>query len=305
MKIGILSRGPHLYSTRSLLRAGIRMGHNMKVVDYTRCNLVFERGFARIEYDCSYLRNFDAIIPRIGASFTDHGATIINGFEMINVFSTARSEALRLSRNKLRSLQKLARCGVDIPKTFFPSSGQDIGRMVSLLGGTPVVIKLLESTHGAGVILSETQENLEATLEALQRLKGQVIVQEYIKEASGSDIRAIVVAGEIVAAMKRQAREGEFRSNLHRGASADIVALTDEEKKTIKDAVRIMGLDVAGVDLLRSSRGPLVMEVNASPGLEGIETTTGIDVAGQIIRFIDKRVRELRNYRNNLKRIHP
>ncbi len=304
MKIGILSRGPQLYSTRSLLRAGIRHGHNIRVIDYTRCNVIFERGTTRIEYDYTTLKNFDAIIPRIGASVTAQGAAVINGFEMMNVFSTARSEALLLSRNKLRSLQKLARCGVDIPKTYFPSPGQDVEQMIDCLGGMPLVIKLLESTHGAGVILSESRANLEATMEAFQRLKSPVIVQEYIREAKGSDIRVILVAGEIIAVMRRQAQEGEFRSNLHRGASAETIELTDEEEKIVKSAVRIMGLDVAGVDLLRSVRGPLIMEVNASPGLEGIETTTGIDVSSQIIHFIEKRVKELRNYRNNLKRIN-
>ena len=305
MKIGILSRGPHLYSTRSLLRAAIRRGHTVKVIDHTRCNLVFERGFSRIECDLATLRNFEAIIPRIGASVTAQGAAVINGFEMMNVFTTVRSEALLLSRNKLRSLQKLARCGVDIPKTFFITPGQDIKAMIDSLGGLPVVIKLLEGTHGAGVILAESRENLQATIEAFHRLKGTILVQEYIREAQGSDIRAIVVAGEIVATMKRQAREGEFRSNLHRGATAERAILTAEEESIIKDAVRVMGLDVAGVDILRSSRGPLVMEVNASPGLEGIETATGIDVSGKIIYFIEKRYKEIKNYRNNLKRMQP
>lgn len=275
----------------------------MKVIDHSRCGLIFDRGSAKISYEYNVLRNFDAVIPRIGASITAQGALVINLFEMKNVFSTTRSEALLLSRNKLRSLQKLAQCGVDIPKTAFPVNGQDLDMLVKALGGFPVVVKLLESTHGIGVMLIENKNSLEAILETVNSLSGQVIIQEFIREANGADIRAIVVAGEIVAVMERQARDGEFRSNLHRGASAKVAQLNEDEIKLIKSSVRIMGLDVAGVDILRSERGPLVMEVNASPGLEGIETVTGIDVAGIIIDFIERRVRELKNYRSNLKRL--
>ena len=303
MKLAILSKGPHLYSTRSLLRAGIRKGHQMKVVDYSRCNFVFERGVARVFYDNLALRHFDAIIPRIGTSFTEIGANVIGTFEMMNVFTTARAEALLLARNKLRSLQKLARCGVDIPKTVLPNSGHSIRHYLNMLDGLPVIIKLQEGTHGVGVILGETQRQVESTIEALYKLNSQVILQEYIKESNGCDIRAIVVGGEIIAVMERQAAEGDFRSNLHRGAKSRTAILTQQEEQIIKDAVRVIGLDIAGVDLLRSDRGPLIIEVNASPGLEGIESTTGVDVAGNIISFIERRVKELKNYRKSIKKL--
>ncbi len=305
MNIAILSKGPHLYSTRSLLRAGIRRGHQMKVIDYTRCNFVFERGGCRIFYDNYALRHFDAIIPRIGTSFTEKGAAVIGLFEMMNVFTTARSDALLLARNKLRSLQKLARCGVDVPKTVFPNLGQDARHLVRQLGGLPVIIKLQEGTHGIGVILGETLNQVEATVEAFFRFDSNVILQEYIKESNGSDVRAIVVSGEIMAVMERRAADGDFRSNLHRGATSCMVQLTPEEEHIIKNAVRVIGLDVAGVDLIRSARGPLILEVNASPGLEGIESTTKVDVAGSIIDFIENRVKELKNYRNSLNKIKP
>ena len=292
MNIAILSRGPQLYSTQSLFRAGIKRGHHVQIIDHTRCDLLVEKNFVEVYYENLPLEHLDAIIPRIGASVTNQGAALINHLELMNIFSVARPNALLQSRDKLRTLQKLSRFGIDIPKTVFVNSTANLGRMVEELGGFPIVVKLLEGTHGIGVILSENISNAEATIEAFHRMKEQVLIQEFIREAEGADIRVIVVDGQVVAAMKRQARPGEFRSNLHRGASSELVKLTAREEHVAKKAVRIMGLDVAGIDLLRSSRGPLVMEVNASPGLEGIETTTGIDVSGKIFDFIEKKVRK-------------
>jgi ribosomal protein S6--L-glutamate ligase len=292
MNIAILSRGPQLYSTQSLFRAGIKRGHQVQIIDHTRCDLLVEKNYAEVLYDNFPLGHIDAIIPRIGASVTTQGAALINHFETMNVFTVARSSALLQARDKLRCIQKLARFGIDVPRTVFVNSTANLHYVVEELGGLPVVIKLLEGTHGIGVILSETISNAEATVEAFHRMKQKVFIQEFIEEAGGADLRAIVINGEIVAAMKRQARPGEFRSNLHRGASSELVKLTAQEAFVAKKAVRIMGLDVAGVDLLRSARGPLVMEVNASPGLEGIETTTGIDIAGKIIDLIEKKVRK-------------
>ena len=305
LDIAILSKGPQLYSTQSLLRAGIRRGHRMRIIDYTRCSLLMNRSSANIIYDDQVLPHYEAIIPRIGASYTSQGAAVISHFEALNSFSTVKARALLLARNKLSSLQKLSRCGLNIPKTAYVSPGQSLQKVIEKLGGLPVVIKLQEGTHGVGVVLAHTHQAAESTIEAFQRLKGKVILQEFIHEAKGSDIRVIVVAGNIIASMERQAKEGEFRSNLHRGATAKRVKITLEEEKLVKDAVKVMGLDVAGVDLLRSARGPLIMEINASPGLEGIETVTQTDVAGQIVLFIERRVRELHNYRSNLKKWHP
>lgn len=294
MNIAILSRGPQLYSTQSLWRAGANRGHQMRIIDHTRCNLVIERGLPEIYYENHPLSTLDAVIPRIGASVTSIGASVINQFEMMGVFTVARADALLQSRDKLRCLQKLSRFGIEIPKTVFVTPGAEISPLINLVGGIPVVIKLLESTHGIGVILAEALNQAESVVEAFQKLKERIILQEFIKEADGADIRALVVAGEVVAAMKRKAKEGEFRSNLHRGASSTLIKLSDREEKLVKKAVRIMGLDVAGVDILRSKRGPLLMEVNASPGLEGIESTTQVDVAGKIIDHIERRVRKMR-----------
>lgn len=296
MKIAILSRGPQLYSTQSLVRAGMKRGHAMHIVDHTRCTLAVGRGRPRIYYNDYPLERFDAVIPRIGASVTLQGASVISHFEMMQSFTVARSEALLQSRDKLRCLQKLARCGIEVPRTVLAAAGQDLMPLLSELGGLPVVVKLLESTHGNGVLLAESYRAAESMIEAFQRLGERIIIQEFIREAKGADIRALVVAGEVVAAMKRQARSGEFRSNLHRGASAEVANLSDEEMEVVRKSVKMLGLDVAGVDFLRSRRGPLVMEVNASPGLEGIEGVTGVDVAGKVIEFIERHREELQNF---------
>ncbi|KGE87874.1 30S ribosomal protein S6--L-glutamate ligase [Phaeodactylibacter xiamenensis] len=288
MKIAILSRGPQLYSTQSLIRAGIKRGHEMHVVDHTRCSLVLERDRPRILYQGYRLERFDAVIPRIGASVTSIGASVISQFENMNVFVAANAAALIEARDKLRCLHRLAQHGIQIPKTVFVASGQNMQAAVSQLGGLPVVVKLLEGTHGIGVILAETFRTVESTVEAFQRLNNRVMLQEFIREARGRDVRVLVVNNQVVAAMERQARPGEFRSNLHRGGSARQVKLTPEEQELAVRVVQIMGLHVGGVDFLRSERGPLIMEVNASPGLEGIETVTGINVAGRIIQFIEE-----------------
>ncbi|MEQ8703077.1 MAG: 30S ribosomal protein S6--L-glutamate ligase [Phaeodactylibacter sp.] len=288
MKIAILSRGPQLYSTQSLIRAGVKRGHEMHVIDHTRCSLVLERDRPRILYQGYRLERFDAVIPRIGASVTSIGASVISQFENMNVFVAANANALVEARDKLRCLHRLAQHGVQIPKTVFMASGQNMQVAVSNLGGLPVVVKLLEGTHGIGVILAESFRAVESTVEAFQRLNKRVMLQEFIREAKGKDIRVLVVNNRVVAAMERQARPGEFRSNLHRGGSARKVQLTHEEKELAVKVVQIMGLHIGGVDFLRSDQGPLIMEVNASPGLEGIETVSGINVANRIIEFIEK-----------------
>ncbi|MBK8879334.1 MAG: RimK family alpha-L-glutamate ligase [Haliscomenobacter sp.] len=290
MNIAILSRGPQLYSTQSLFRAGLLRGHSMQIIDHTQCVLGMENGKFEVYHGDLPLSSLDAVIPRIGTSVTQEGISLISHLELMNVFTSTRSQGLWQARDKLRALQRLQGYGIEIPNTFFPSEGTPLGPIVERLGGLPVVIKMIESTHGIGVMLAETMQNAQSTLDAFHRLNTRVVLQEFIREVSGTDIRALVVNGKPVAAMKRIAQEGEFRSNLHRGGRAISVKLTEKERSVVIKAARIMGLDVAGVDLLRSNRGPLVMEVNASPGLEGIETTTGVDVAGRIIQFIERKV---------------
>lgn len=291
MNIAILSRGPQLYSTQSLFTAGRQRGHYMHLLDHARCNLVMEEGQFRIIENGRLLPTVDAVIPRIGASVTNIGAAVIAHFEKMGVFSAANSSALLRARDKMRCLQDLQQHGIPIPTTILVGSTDHLPGLVERVGGLPVVIKLLESTHGAGVLLSYTMANVQATVEAFQRLNERVTIQEFIREAQGSDIRAFVVDGQVVASMKRQAQAGEFRSNLHRGATATAEPLSEEETEIVLHAVEIMGLAVAGVDLLRSDRGPLIMEVNASPGLEGIEKTTEVDIAGKIINYVERNVR--------------
>lgn len=300
MNIAILSKGPQLYSTQSLLRAGIRRGHHMRVIDHTRCNLIINPGGLQIIYEGQRLRRIHAIIPRIGTSVTMHGVAVINQLEAMDAFSVAKADALLQSRDKLRCLQKMARFRLPVPKTLIAGVGEDLSELIRHVGGLPVIIKLAEGTHGVGVVLAETFAAAESIIDAFQKMKEKILIQEFIAESKGADVRALVVGGEVVAAMKRQAKEGEFRSNLHRGATSESINLDPVEAEVVKKAVKLLGLDVAGVDLLRSNRGPLLMEVNASPGLEGIETTTGFDIAGKIIEFVERRTEELRNYRANL-----
>jgi ribosomal protein S6--L-glutamate ligase len=289
MKICILSRNKKLYSTRRLVEAAQERGHEVRVVDHLRCYMNITSMRPTISYQGEMLDDFDAVIPRIGASVTFYGTAVLRQFEMMGVYPVNESVAISRSRDKLRSLQLLARRGIGLPVTGFARSPDDIDDLLASVGGAPVVIKLLEGTQGIGVVLAETKKAAESVIEAFMGLNANILVQEFIKEADGADIRCLVVDGKVVAAMKRQGKEGEFRSNLHRGGSAEVIRITPEERSTAVRAAKIMGLNVAGVDLLRSNHGPVVMEVNSSPGLEGIERSTGKNVAGLIIQHIEKR----------------
>ncbi len=288
MKIAILSRNPKLYSTRRLVEAAKAHGHEYRVLDALRCYMNITSLRPSIHYKGEDLVGFDAIIPRIGASITFYATAVLRQFEMMGVYPLNESVAVTRSRDKLRSLQLLARKGIGLPVTGFAHSPDDIQDMMRMMGGAPAVIKLLEGTQGIGVVLAETPKAVESVVEAFMGLKANILIQEFIKEAGGSDIRCFVIGGKVVAAMKRQGKEGEFRSNLHRGGTATLVRLTPEERSTAVRAAKIMGLNVCGVDILRSNHGPVVMEVNSSPGLEGIEEATGKDVASMIIDFIEK-----------------
>lgn len=291
MKIAVLSRNSELYSTRRMVEAGTELGHEMRVIDPLRCYMTIASQRPTIHYKGEDLQGFEAVIPRIGASITFYGTAVVRQFEMMDVYSVNESVAISRSRDKLRSLQLLARKGIGLPVTGFAHSTQYTNDLIQLVGEAPLVIKLLEGTQGIGVVLAETNKAAESVIEAFRGLKENILVQEFIKEAQGADIRCFVIGDKVVAAMKRQGKEGEFRSNLHRGGNATIARLTPEERSTAIRAARIMGLNVAGVDLLRSNHGPVVMEVNSSPGLEGIETATEKDVASMIIQFIEKQAK--------------
>jgi ribosomal protein S6--L-glutamate ligase len=291
MKIAILSRNPSLYSTRRLVEAAAQRGHEVHVVDHLRCNIEIEQSGPSLYYMDRYLEGFDAVIPRIGASVTFFGTAVVRQFEMMNVFSAVGSRGIVHSRDKLRCLQVLSREGLGLPKTVFTNYSRNVGHVVESAGGAPVVLKLLEGTQGLGVVLAENQNAAQSVLEAFNGLKARVIVQEFIKEAKGADLRAFVVDGQVVGAMKRQGKPGEFRSNLHRGGSSMIIQLSKEEEETAIRAAACVGLGIAGVDLLQSARGPLVLEVNSSPGLQGIESTTGKDIADIIIQYLEKNVK--------------
>jgi len=295
MKIAILSRKEGLYSTRRLVEAVQRRGHAAYVIDHMRVYVDVTSARPGIHYKGQPLAGFDAVIPRIGASVTFYGTAVLRQFEMMGVYTLNESVAISRSRDKLRSLQLLARKGVGLPTTGFAHSTLFTRDLIRLVGGAPLVIKLLEGTHGSGVILAETDKAAESTIEAFRSLKAHFLVQAYVKEAAGSDLRCFVIGNKVVAAMMRQAQKGEFRSNLHRGGTAAPVRITKEERATATRAAQVMGLNVAGVDLIRSDSGPLVLEVNSSPGLEGIEQATGKDVAGEIITFIEKNARPGRN----------
>lgn len=288
MKIVIISRNSKLYSTRRMAEEIEAKGHEVRVIDPLLCYMTIASQRPTIHYKGEELKGVDAIIPRIGASITFYGTAVVRQFEMMNVYSINESVAISRSRDKLRSLQLLARKGVGLPVTGFAHSTKYTKDLINLAGGAPLVIKLLEGTQGIGVVLAETGKAAESVIEAFRGLKENILVQEFIKEAGGADLRCFVIGDKVVAAMKRQGGEGEFRSNLHRGGNASIVKLTPEERLTAVRSAKIMGLNVAGVDLLRSNHGPVVMEVNSSPGLEGIETATGKNVAGMIIDFIEK-----------------
>lgn len=288
MKIAILSRSSNLYSTKRLVEAGKARGHEVIVIDTLKCYMDISSKKPMIHYQDKILDDFDAIIPRIGASITFYGTAVIRQFEMMGVSSLNESVAISRSRDKLRSLQLLSRKGIGLPVTGFAHSTKMTQELIRLVGGAPLVIKLLEGTQGKGVVLAETDGAAESVIDAFREMDANILVQEFIKEARGSDIRCFVIGDEVVASMKRTAKEGEFRSNLHRGGSAEVITITKEERQAALGATKAMGLNVAGVDLLRSDRGPLIMEVNSSPGLNGIETATGKDVAGMIIEYLEK-----------------
>ncbi len=288
MKIAILSRNSSLYSTKRLVEAGKARGHEVEVIDTLKCYMDITSTKPMVHYQNRVLDDFDAIIPRIGASITFYGTAVIRQFEMMGVFSLNESVAISRSRDKLRSLQLLSRKGLGLPVTGFAHSTKMTQELIKLVGGAPLVVKLLEGTQGKGVVLAETESAAESVIDAFREMDANILVQEFIKEARGSDIRCFVVGDQVVASMMRTAKQGEFRSNLHRGGTAKIIEITDEEKKAALDATKALGLNLAGVDMLRSSRGPLIMEVNSSPGLNGIETATGKDVAGMIIEYLER-----------------
>ena len=292
MKIVVLSTNKELYSTRRLIEAGKNLGHDMKVINHKRCYMNIASHNPEIHLNGKAIEGVDAIIPRIGASVSFYGAAVVRQFEMMGVYSVNESVAITRSRDKLRALQLLSRKGIGLPVTGFANSPDDTEDLLKIAGGAPVVIKLLEGTQGVGVVLAETKKAATSVAEAFRGLKANFMVQEFIAEAGGSDLRCFVIGDKVVAAMKRQGVEGEFRSNLHRGGTASLIKLTPEERSTAVRSAKVMGLNVAGVDLLRSNHGPVVMEVNSSPGLEGIETATGKDVASMIIQFIEKNAKQ-------------
>ncbi len=295
MKIAILSRKHSLYSTHRLVEAARERGHSADVIDTLRCYMNISSSAPNVHYKGEVLKTYDAVIPRVGASVTFYGAAVIRQLEMMGVFCVNDSVAITRARDKLRSLQILSKKGIGMPVTGFAHSMAEIEDLIRMVGGPPLVIKFLEGTQGIGVILVETTNAARSVLEAFLGLKVNIMVQEFIREANGSDLRCFVVGGKVVAAMQRRAKStDEFRSNLHRGGSAVPVELTDEERKMAVRAAHIIGLNVAGIDMIRSNRGPLIMEVNASPGLEGIERTTGVNVAGEIIKFIEESMNEQR-----------
>lgn len=287
MKIGILSRNAKLYSTKKLKEAAEARGHEVRVIDYLRCYMNITPHRPTIHYRGEVL-DFDVIIPRIGASNTFYGTAVVRQFEMMGVASANESVAITRSRDKLRSLQLLARKGIGLPITGFANYTQDTDGLIQMVGGAPLVVKLLEGTQGIGVVLAETQKAAESVIAAFRGLDANILVQEFIKESQGSDIRVFVIGEKVVAAMQRQAPPGEFRSNIHRGGTATKIKLTPEERSTAVRAAKIMGLNVSGVDLIRSNHGPVVLEVNSSPGLEGIEKASGINVAEKLIEFMEK-----------------
>lgn len=306
MRIAVLSRNSQLYSTKRLVEAIKEAGHEAMVVDHSTCDLIIEQEGPSIIYKGEKLTEVDAIIPRIGASVTFYGTAVVRQFELMGTFSAVESQAIVRSRDKLRSLQILSKAGLGMPKTAFTNFSKGGEKaLIERVGGAPLIIKLLEGTQGLGVVLAETKKAGQSVIEAFHGLKARIIVQEFIKEAKGADIRAFVVNGKVVGAMKRQGAEGEFRSNLHRGGMATVIRLSKAERTAALGAAKALGLDIAGVDMLQSERGPLILEVNSSPGLEGIEKATGINIAGEIVKFIEEAVekiskkRKTKNEQNN------
>lgn len=291
MRIYILSRNENLYSTKRLVQEATAKGWEVKVIDYLKCTIEIMKGELLVNYEGKLLPIPDAIIPRIGASKTFYGAAMVRHFEMQDVFSTTGNLALTRSRDKLRSLQVLSKNDVDLPRTVFASNKSNAKDVIALSGGAPLVLKILEGTQGVGVVLVDSKKAAKSVLDAFYGMDVNLLVQEYIEEANGTDIRAFIVDNEVVGAMKRQGAEGDFRSNLHQGGSAVAYKLNRKEKATAIAAARAMGLGVCGVDMIPSKRGPLVMEVNSSPGLEGIEKSTSINIAQKIMDYIEKNIK--------------
>lgn len=290
MKIGILSRNPKIYSTHRLVKAAIGRGHQVRVIDPLRCYMNITSARPMVHYREECLDDFNVMIPRIGASITYYGSAVLRQFEMMGVFSMNESTSITRSRDKLRCLQILSRSGIGLPVTSYAHSTKMTEKLIKMVGGAPCVIKLIEGTQGKGVILAETHKAAESVIDGFRQMKAHFLVQEFIKESNGCDIRAFVIGDRVVASMMRRAKEGEFRSNLHRGGTATQVDISEEEATVAVNAAKALGLNVAGVDLLRSSRGPLVLEVNSSPGLQGIETSTGLDIASMIIEYIEENI---------------
>ena len=297
MRIVILSRNPNLYSTNRLYEAATERGHEVEIVDFLKCYMVMAKGKPEVFFDGERLGKYDAVIPRIGASRTFYGSAVVRQFEMMNTFCLNSSLAITRSRDKLRSLQILSRSDLEIPATAFAANPTDIPHLIREIGGAPLVVKLLQGTQGIGVVLTETVKASKSVIEAFYGIKANMLIQEFIKESKGADIRALVVGNTVVASIKRQGEDGEFRSNLHRGGSAVNFKLTKEERQTAVKAAKIIGLNVAGVDMLMSDKGPMVIEVNSSPGLEGVEVASGKNVAGKIIEYIEKSLMKKKNKR--------
>jgi ribosomal protein S6--L-glutamate ligase len=296
MKIAILSRNAKLYSTRRLLEAAAQRGHEARVLDTLRCYICINSERPAIHYKGEDLVGFDAVIPRIGASITFYGTAVLRQFEMAGVFPANTSNAINHSRDKLGSLQRLTCSGIGLPITGFAHAAEDAQDLIGMVGGAPLIVKLLEGSQGLGVVLADTRQAAESVVEAFMGLKANIMVQEFVQEARGADIRCFVIGGKVIAAMLRQGKEGEFRSNLHRGGKASLIDVTPQENAIALRAARIMGLNIAGVDILRAERGPVVVEVNSSPGLEGIEEASGKDIAALVIEFLEKNVRPAKKF---------
>lgn len=295
MKIAILSRNKNLYSTKRLVEEIEKAGHEAKVIDYLRCYMNITASKPSIYYRGEILEKFDAIIPRISATNTFYGTAVIRQFETMNTYSLNSSISITRSRDKLRSLQLLAKEGVNLPKTGFAHNLNDTDGLIKTVGGAPLIIKLIEGTQGVGVVLAETSKAAESVIQAFRGLNANIIVQDFIEESKGADIRCFVVGDKVVGAIKRQAKDGDFRSNIHQGGTASVIKISKEERETAVRAVKLMGLSCAGVDMLQSNQGPMILEINSSPGLEGIETATKLNIAGKIIRFIIKQIEVNKN----------
>jgi ribosomal protein S6--L-glutamate ligase len=293
LKIIVLSRNKKLYSTKRLVKSIEERGHEALVLDHLKCDIVIEQDKPTIFYGAEELTDVSAVIPRIGASVTFYGAAVVRQFEMMGIPTVVESQALVRSRDKLRSLQILARSGVGLPKTVFTNYSKEVTQIIDSVGGAPLIVKLLEGTQGVGVVLAPTRKAAESIIEAFHSMKARVIVQEFISEAEGADIRAFVIGNRVVGAMKRQGKEGEFRSNLHQGGVGSLIKLNKKQMEIALTASKAMNLPIAGVDMIESSKGPLILEVNSSPGLEGIEKVSGRDIAGEIVKYTEKLVENI------------